>query len=112
MHAKRINRVRVACAELTACKQETVLIHAAAGGVGLLLVQWAKHLGARVIAIVGNNEKAALVRAQGADLILLSDDDWVTAARNFTQQKRRCRCLRLRGQRYIHVRSIVCGRSA
>lgn len=43
-----------------------VLVHAAAGGVGLLLVQWAKHLGAKVIGTVGSAEKAALAIANGA----------------------------------------------
>ena len=46
---------------------QTVLIHAAAGGVGLILVQWAKHLGCTVIGCVSTEEKAALVRAHGAD---------------------------------------------
>jgi NADPH2:quinone reductase len=64
---------------------DVVLIHAAAGGVGLLLTQWAKHLGARVIAVVGSTDKAALVREHGADLVLLSDDDWVRAARDYTR---------------------------
>jgi NADPH2:quinone reductase len=64
---------------------DPVLIHAAAGGVGLILVQWAKHLGARVIAVVGSNDKATLVRDHGADLVLLNDDDWVRAAKDFTR---------------------------
>jgi NADPH:quinone reductase len=64
---------------------DIVLIHAAAGGVGLLLTQWAKHLGARVLAVVGSADKATLVRDHGADLVLLSDDDWVRAARDFTR---------------------------
>ena len=42
---------------------DVVLVHAAAGGVGTILVQWAKHLGATVIGTVGSNEKAALARA-------------------------------------------------
>jgi NADPH2:quinone reductase len=46
---------------------ETVLIHAAAGGVGLILCQWAKHLGATVIGTVSTEEKAALVRSHGCD---------------------------------------------
>ncbi len=46
---------------------ETILVHAAAGGVGLILCQWAKHLGATVIGTVGNEEKAALARAHGCD---------------------------------------------
>lgn len=47
-----------------------VLVHAAAGGVGLLMVQWLRHIGARVIAVVGNEAKAALVREAGADQVL------------------------------------------
>jgi NADPH2:quinone reductase len=50
---------------------ETLLIHAAAGGVGQLLVHWAKHLGARVIATVGSPEKAAIARGCGADDVIL-----------------------------------------
>jgi NADPH:quinone reductase len=50
-----------------------VLIHAAAGGVGQLLVQWAKHLGAQVIATVGNEAKAEIARALGADHVLVLD---------------------------------------
>ncbi|MEX0431432.1 quinone oxidoreductase family protein [Spiribacter insolitus] len=46
---------------------ERVLIHAAAGGVGLLLCQWASHLGATVIGTVGSPEKAELARANGCD---------------------------------------------
>jgi NADPH:quinone reductase len=45
---------------------ETIVVHAAAGGVGLILCQWANHLGATVIGVVSNEEKAALARAHGA----------------------------------------------
>lgn len=48
-----------------------VLVHAAAGGVGLLLVQWLKHVGARVIGTVSTPEKAEAARAAGADEIIL-----------------------------------------
>ncbi|MBC7982644.1 MAG: quinone oxidoreductase, partial [Candidatus Obscuribacterales bacterium] len=65
---------------------DTVLVHAAAGGVGLLLVQWAKHLSARVIGIVGNESKAKLAREHGADLVLLDTSDWVTATREYTNK--------------------------
>jgi NADPH:quinone reductase len=65
-------------------RDETILVHAAAGGVGLLLVQWAKHLGAKVLAVVGSDAKAKLVGEHGADQVLLTDDDWVAAARKFT----------------------------
>lgn len=52
-------------------KGETALVHAAAGGVGLLLVQMAKNLGAQVIATVGSEEKAKLARDAGADHTIL-----------------------------------------
>jgi NADPH2:quinone reductase len=46
---------------------DTILIHAAAGGVGLIVCQWAKALGATVIGTVGSDQKAALARAHGCD---------------------------------------------
>ncbi len=46
---------------------ETILVHAAAGGVGLIMCQWAKHLGATVIGTVGTDEKAEIARAHGCD---------------------------------------------
>ena len=58
-------------------KNDFVLIHAAAGGVGSLLVPWAKHIGARVIAVVGSEAKIEHVRSLGADHVCLADDDWV-----------------------------------
>lgn len=66
-------------------KSDTVLIHAAAGGVGLIAVQWAKYLGAKVIAIVGSAAKADLVRARRADHVLLSGDDWVAQVKSITR---------------------------
>ncbi|MER8641577.1 quinone oxidoreductase [Mesorhizobium sp. M1252] len=48
----------------------TILVHAAAGGVGLILTQWAKHLGATVIGTVGSPEKAELARANGCDHVI------------------------------------------
>lgn len=48
-------------------KGDTILIHAAAGGVGLILCQWAKHLGATVIGTVGSDEKAELAKKNGCD---------------------------------------------
>lgn len=55
----------------------TVLIHAAAGGMGLILCQWAKHLGAKVIGTAGSDEKAELARQNGADTVILyRDADW------------------------------------
>ena len=64
---------------------ETVLIHAAAGGVGQLLTQMAKHRGARVIGTVSTEEKAELAREAGADeIILYTHEDFETAARRLT----------------------------
>lgn len=51
---------------------DVVLIHAGAGGVGQILVQWAKHLGATVIATVGSDAKAAIPQALGADNVIVS----------------------------------------
>lgn len=71
---------------------DTALIHAAAGGVGLLLVQMAKNLGARVIGTVGSEDKAALARAAGADEVI------VYATHDFTAETKR-----LTGGRGVHV---------
>ncbi|MBH9646278.1 quinone oxidoreductase family protein [Burkholderia vietnamiensis] len=59
---------------------DTILIHAAAGGVGLLVCQWAKALGATVIGTVGSDEKAALASAHGCDHPI------VYTRENFTQR--------------------------
>jgi NADPH2:quinone reductase len=56
-------------------KGETILVHAAAGGVGLILCQWAKHLGATVIGTVSTQEKAELARSHGADHIVLTSEN-------------------------------------
>ncbi|MEJ2086885.1 MAG: quinone oxidoreductase [Gammaproteobacteria bacterium] len=62
-----------------------VLVHAAAGGVGLILCQWANHLGATVIGTVGSQEKAALARANGAHhTILYREEDVVARVRDIT----------------------------
>ncbi|MGX9966477.1 quinone oxidoreductase family protein [Roseomonas sp. F4] len=50
---------------------QTILVHAAAGGVGLIMTQWAKHLGCTVIGCVSTEEKAALAKAHGADHIVI-----------------------------------------
>ena len=64
---------------------DTALVHAAAGGVGLLLVQIAKNRGARVFATVGTDEKAPLARAAGADEVCVySRENFSEAARAFT----------------------------
>ncbi len=65
---------------------EIVLIQAAAGGMGLLLVQWAKHLGARVIGTVSTEEKAKAAREAGADeVILYTKQDFATEVKRLTK---------------------------
>lgn len=67
---------------------QTVLIHAAAGGVGSILVQWAKHIGATVIATAGSPDKAERARALGADhVILYGDEDVAAEVRRLTDGK-------------------------
>jgi len=64
---------------------ETILIHAAAGGVGLLACQWAKHLGATVIGTVGSDEKAELARQHGCQhTIVYTREDFVERVREIT----------------------------
>jgi NADPH2:quinone reductase len=53
---------------------DTIVIHAAAGGVGLIVSQWAKHLGATVIGTVGSDDKAAVAKAHGCDHVFRYDD--------------------------------------
>ena len=67
---------------------ETALIHAAAGGVGQLLVQMAKKIGARVIGTAGTKEKAQLARDAGADeCIIYTEADFETETRRLTDNK-------------------------
>ena len=69
-------------------KGETALIHAAAGGVGLLLVQMAKNIGARVIGTAGSEEKAKLAREAGADeVILYANQDFAEETKRLTDGK-------------------------
>src|SRR5215510_3885354 len=68
---------------------ETILIHAAAGGVGLIVCQWAKHLGATVIGTVGDDEKAALAKANGCDYpINYRREDFVARVAEITQGRK------------------------
>lgn len=67
---------------------DTCLVHAAAGGVGLLLVQIAKRRGARVIATAGSDDKAALARGAGADeVIVYTREDFADETRRLTSGK-------------------------
>lgn len=64
---------------------DAVLVHAAAGGVGLIVCQWAKHLGATVIGTVGSDDKAALASANGCDHpIVYTREDFTARVREIT----------------------------
>lgn len=63
---------------------DTILVYAAAGGVGLVMCQWAKHIGATVIGVVSTAEKAAVARAHGADHVLLGEEDIPARVRDIT----------------------------
>ena len=81
---------------------DTVLVHAAAGGVGLILCQWARHLGATVIGTVGSDAKADLARANGCEFpVLYNTEDFAEKARDITGGKGG-RGLRLRGPGHFH----------
>ena len=69
-------------------KGHTILMHAAAGGVGLILCQWAKHLGATVIGTVGSKDKAELAKKNGCHhTILYKDEDFVAKVKEITGGK-------------------------
>jgi NADPH2:quinone reductase len=64
---------------------DAVVVHAAAGGVGLILAQWARHLGATVIGVVGSDAKASIALAHGCHhALVLGRDDLVARVREFT----------------------------
>jgi NADPH:quinone reductase len=71
---------------MTVQKGMTILIHAAAGGVGLIACQWANHLGANVIGTVGSKEKAELAKANGCHHpVLYRDEDFVARVKEITK---------------------------
>ncbi len=63
---------------------ETVLVHAAAGGVGLILCQWARHLGATVIGVVSTEAKAELARGHGAHHVIVGHDNLAAEVKRLT----------------------------
>ena len=76
---RRCHRVR---------RNEPILLHAAAGGVGLIALQWAAVLGAKVIAVVGSDEKAALVRELGAaEVVVSTRENIVERVRGITRKR-------------------------
>jgi NADPH2:quinone reductase len=69
-------------------KGDTILMHAAAGGVGQILCQWAKYLGATVIGTVGSDEKVALAKKAGCKhVIVTSKEDFVARVKEITKGK-------------------------
>jgi NADPH2:quinone reductase len=70
MLVRRVHRIE---------RGQTILVHAAAGGVGQLLCSWARHLGATVIGTVGSEEKAAIARAHGAEQVIFYRHEDVAA---------------------------------
>ena len=80
MLARRVYKIK---------KGETVLIHAAAGGVGLILTQWAKAIGATVIGTVGSPAKARLLKSYGADHVInYKRQDFVRAIDQLTHKRK------------------------
>jgi len=63
---------------------ETILVHAAAGGVGLILCQWAKQIGAIVIGVVSTEEKAEIARAHGADHVVIGHANLAAEVKRLT----------------------------
>ena len=69
-------------------KGDTILVHAAAGGVGQILCQWAKHLGATVIGTVGSEEKAAIAKKAGCKYVIVtSKEKFVERVKEITKGK-------------------------
>jgi NADPH2:quinone reductase len=69
-------------------RNDPIVLHSAAGGVGLIALQWAAALGAKVIAVVGSDEKAALAREHGAaEVIISAREDLVERVREMTRKR-------------------------
>jgi len=67
---------------------DTILFHAAAGGVGLIVCQWAKHLGVNIIGTVGSEEKAQLAKSHGCThTVRYNDEDFVERVNDITDGK-------------------------
>ncbi len=63
---------------------QTILVHAAAGGVGLIMCQWAKHMGVNVIGVVSTKDKADLALAHGAAHVIIGHNDLATEVKKLT----------------------------
>jgi NADPH:quinone reductase len=67
---------------------DAILVHAASGGVGMIMTQWAKHLGAMVIGTVGSPQKATVAKAHGCDhTILYRIENFAARVKDFTKGK-------------------------
>jgi len=65
--------------------ESSILVHGAAGGVGQLMIQWAKHLGARVVAAVSSSDDVAIAKAAGSDeVVVIGDRDFAPEVRRLT----------------------------
>jgi NADPH2:quinone reductase len=73
------------CRSYAVQKGDWILLYAAAGGVGSLASQWAKHLGATVIGIVSSDKKAELAREQGCDHVIMTDENIPARVKSLTQ---------------------------
>ena len=81
---------------------DTIVVHAAAGGVGLIMCQWAKHLGATVIGVVSTEAKAELARAHGAAHAVIGHDDPGRRGQAHHRRRRGAGGLRQRRQGHVH----------
>ena len=82
---------------------DSMLLHAAAGGVGLIVSQWAKLLGLTVIGTVSTEAKAEIARAHGCDHVINYSHEDVATARARTHRRRRRQCgVRQRRQEHFH----------
>ena len=90
---------------------ETILIHGGAGGIGSMAIQYAKALGATVVATAGGPDKLDYCRAIGADLAVSYRDDWTGAVRDLTAGRGADVILDVIGARYLeqHVRLLAVG---
>lgn len=88
---------------------ETFLVHGGAGGIGSFAIQYAKALGARVIATGGAEEKLAFCRSVGADLATSYRQDWVAAVRDFTDGRGVDVILDNMGASYLEANTSVLG---
>lgn len=88
MMLKGLTAQYLLCRTYRVKKGETILVHAAAGGVGQILCQWAKHLGVTVIGTVGSEEKATLAKKVGCKhVIVLSRENFSERVRALTKGK-------------------------